>query len=249
MRPFCAVRAPLNQPGSDEVVRTTRPSRSASMADASCAPYEIDDQHNHENDHQRSDTDVHETSLSRPSLPGRPAFETMLSVMASGAASGGRELCSSVQNPARAGTDSPPVAVRAGAQKSRTTRSRYVARSCRSAADQEDNISAMSSSAAARYASDARRPFDVSPTMPARPSVGSAFRRTWPLSTRSPTSRLMSGASSPVSLPTSEERTSPALRSAARIVTAGWERYTPDRSDRSRAPSRPVAMRATRAIA
>jgi hypothetical protein len=42
------------------------------MAYASCAPYEIDDQHNQENDHQRSDTDVHETSLSS-SLPSRQA--------------------------------------------------------------------------------------------------------------------------------------------------------------------------------
>src|SRR5262249_10738668 len=47
----------------------------------------------------------------------------------------------------------------------------------------------------------------------------------------------------------SESRTAPALREAARIASAGWERVTPDRSARRRAPSRPVAMRASRANA
>src|SRR5438876_788624 len=90
--------------------------------------------------------------------------------------------------------------------KSRTTRSRWVARSCRSAADQDDSTSAMISSAADRYASDARRPLGVSATMPARPSLGSAFRRTCPLAASSPTSRLTSGASRPVSRDSSEAR-------------------------------------------
>src|SRR5215216_6626394 len=227
MRPFCAVRAPLNQPGADEVERTAIPSSPSSFASTSYdsyAPYDVEDQEYQENEQQGSKTDVHGTSFARPSLPGMPAFETTPRKRHRDERSGARGICSSDQDTARAGIESPPGTRRGGAEKSRTTRSRYVARSCRSPADHDDNISAMISSAAARYASDARRPFAVSPTMPARPSVGSASRRTCPLSTSSATSRLMSGASRPVSLPTSEERTSPALRSAARMVSAGWER-------------------------
>src|SRR5262249_2807653 len=62
-------------------------------------------------------------------------------------------------------------------------------------------------------------------------------------------SRLISAGSRPVSRDNSERRTAPALRDAARIVNAGWERNTPDRSALRRAPSRPVAMRARRASA
>src|SRR5215207_449728 len=79
MRPFCAVRAPLNQPGVDEVERTTIPSSPSSFASTSYdsyAPYDIEDQEYQENEQQGSKTDVHGTSFARPSLPGMPAFET-----------------------------------------------------------------------------------------------------------------------------------------------------------------------------